>query len=354
MSASPRILIIRLSSLGDILHTLPAFAGLRAAYPDATIDWLVAKKCEFLLSAIRGIQTVHVLDTRTLLRLPPDGSAWRSLWNLIRNLRASHYDYSIDFQGLLKTALLGAISRSSSRLGFSGDLVRERPAHWFYQKTLPKPQTQRHVLVLNQMLAQLADDLPAPVCCDLQVSEDDQRYVDSLLKEKQLHDFVVMNPGGGWPTKRWKPERYGALAQKIRAELGLPVIVTTGPGEESLYSIIANHSNDSAPFHFHISFMQMIPLLKRARVLIGGDTGPFHLACALGTPVVGIFGPTSPVRNGPWREGEEAVTHLLPCSACHGRTCSTGNECMDIPAEEVFAAVVRRLKNQEKMPSARF
>jgi heptosyltransferase I len=353
MSPSPRILIIRLSSLGDILHTLPAFTGLRAAYPDAGIDWLVAKKCEFLISAIRGIDTVHVLDTRALLRFPPDGSAWRSLWDLIRSLRAAHYDYSIDFQGLLKTAVLGAISRSRVRLGFSRDLVRERPAHWFYQKTLGKPQKQVHVLVLNQMLAKLAGALPTPVCCKFQVSESDQRHVDSLLKEKGLQNFVVINPGGGWPTKIWKPERYGALAQRIQTELGLPSVVTTGPGEESLYSIIVDHCGDTPPFHFPVSFLQLIPLLKKARLLIGGDTGPFHLACALGTPVVGIFGPTSPIRNGPWREEEESVTHLLPCSACHGRTCSLGNECMDISVEEVFAAVIRRLKKLEGLPVVR-
>jgi heptosyltransferase I len=351
MNASPRILIIRLSSLGDILHTLPAFAGLRAAYPDARIDWLVAKKCEFLMSAVRGIHTVHVLDTSMLVRLPPDKSAWRSLENLIRSLRAIRYDYSIDFQGLLKTAFLGALSRSTMRLGFSKDLVRERPAHWFYQKTPGNPQRQVHVLVLNRMLAQLAGALPTPVCCDFQVSESDRLYVDSILKEKNLHNFVVINPGGGWPTKRWNPGRYGALAKKIIA-LGLPVVVTTGPGEEILYRLIEENGRNAALFHFPISFLQLIPLLKKARLFIGGDTGPFHLACALGTPVVGILGPTLPVRNGPWQETDETVFHPLPCSACHARICSTGNECMDISVEEVYAAVVRRLNNLEDPSSA--
>jgi heptosyltransferase I len=351
MNAFPRILIVRLSSLGDILHTLPAFSGLRAAYPNARIDWLVAKKCEFLMSAIRGIHTVHVLDTSTLLRFPPDVAAWRSLGNLIRSLRTVRYDYSIDFQGLLKTAFLGALSRSTLPLGFSKDLVRERPAHWFYQKVLGKPQQQVHVLVLNQMLAQLAGALPAPVCCDLQVPESDRSYVDSILEEKQLHHFVVINPGGGWPTKRWKPERYGALAKKI-IELGLPVVVTTGPGEEILYRLIEENGSDAALFHFPLSFLQLIPLLQKARLFIGGDTGPFHLACALGTPVVGILGPTLPVRNGPWRQGDETLYHPLPCSACHARICSIGNECMNIAVEEVYAAVVRRLKNMEDSPSA--
>jgi heptosyltransferase I len=155
----------------------------------------------------------------------------------------------------------------------------------------------------------------------------------------------VINPGGGWPTKRWSAQRYGNLADKIAAELGLPAVVTTGPGEEALYQAIAASCRASLPRHFTVSFLQLIPLFKRTRLVIGGDTGPFHLACALGTPVVGIFGPTSPARNGSWRSGDEVVAHTLPCSYCYGRTCPTANECMDISVDEVFAAVVRRLAN---------
>jgi heptosyltransferase I len=347
MNASPRILIIRLSSLGDILHTLPAFASLRASCPDARIDWLVAKKCEFLMAAVPGIHTLHVLNTNALLRLPPSPTAWRSLFDLIRNLQATRYNYSIDFQGLLKTAFLGAVSRSSTRLGFSKALVREHPAHWFYHKTLAKPPAPVHVTVLNRMLAELSGARPEPSHFEFQVSEEDRRHIDSFLREEQLDAFVVINPGGGWPTKRWAPEKYGALAKRIRAELGLRSIVTTGPGEEILYHTIADNCGNAAPLHFPVTFLQLIPLLMRARLIIGGDTGPFHLACALGVPVVGIFGPTSPVRNGPWREEDESIAHRLPCSACHARICSTGAECMNISMEEVFAAVVRRLKKLE-------
>jgi len=341
MNASPKILIIRLSSLGDILHVLPAFAGLRATFPQARIDWLVGNRFKFLLSAVRGIDTLHVLDTSALLHLPPQGAPWRQMRDLIRSLRAQRYDFSIDFQGLLKTAFLGSLSGSKTRLGFSRNLVREYPAHWFYSQTLDKPQEQVHVLALNQRLAGLAGARPAPVFCDFSVPEDDLRYVDSLLSQKRLDGFVVLNPGGGWPTKRWSPEKYGFLAGRIRVELGLSVVVTTGPGEESLYQTIAQHCRDV--IHLPVSFLQLIPLLKKARLFLGGDTGPFHLACALGTAVVGIFGPTSPVRNGPWQDGEEAVVHILPCSACHWRKCPTKNECMDITVDEVFAAVTRRL-----------
>jgi heptosyltransferase-1 len=266
MNASPKILIIRLSSLGDILHTLPAFAGLRASFPDARIDWLVAGQSEFLLSAVRGIDTLHVLGTTR----PHSRTRYRyargQVWKTIGNMRARHYDFSIDFQGLLKTALLGFTSGSKKRLGFSRDLVREPPAHWFYHRTLEKPQKQVHVLTLNQMLAGLAGAQTMPASCDFDVAEEDRRAIDSLLSKNQLKDFIVINPGGGWDTKRWSSERYGTLAKRIQKELGLPVVVTTGPGEDMFYRTIAAECGKPAPFHFPVSFLQLIPLLQKTRL----------------------------------------------------------------------------------------
>ncbi len=346
--SEPKILIIRLSSLGDILHAFPAFADLRKSFPGAQIDWLVGEKFAFLLSAIRGVDAIHKIDAGGLLKFPVDSSAWGEARRRIRKLRAQRYDFSIDFQGLLKTAFLGCLSRSRIRIGFSKTLVREPPAQWFYHRKLDKPAAPVHVTELNRMLAQLAGarraDFPLP---DIAASDADSNYVDSLLGEKRLKNFAVINPGGGWPTKRWRPERYGALAAKIQAELKIPVLVTTGPGEESYYEAIAKHCGAPAPQHLHISFIQLIPLLKKSLIFIGGDTGPFHLACALGTPAIGIFGPTSPVRNGPWKSEDEAVTRSLPCGCCHKRSCSADDDCMDIDVGEVFAAVRRRLEKLE-------
>jgi heptosyltransferase I len=346
--SEPKILIIRLSSLGDILHAFPAFADLRKSFPDAQIDWLVGKKFRFLLSTMQGIDTIYTIDTSNLLQFPIEDSAWSQARRLIRSLRLQSYDYSLDFQGLLKTAVLGYLSGARTRLGFSKDLVREQPSQWFYHRKLGKPGEPVHVSALNQMLAEMAGAKRSDFSpLDLAAPEADASYVDSLLAKKQLNNFAVINPGGGWPTKRWRPERYGALAAKIQDELKIPVIVTTGPGEEAYYSKIADHCSAPAPRHFQISFIQLIPLLRKAAILIGGDTGPFHLACAMGTPTVGIFGPTSPVRNGPWRKEDQTVTRMLPCSCCHKRSCAADDDCMDIAVEEVFAAVRRRIGDLE-------
>jgi heptosyltransferase-1 len=353
MSASPKILIIRLSALGDILHALPGFADLRNSFPTARIDWLVENKAAFLLSAVEGIDHIYVIDTNALNEAPFKTSEWRKALEVIRILRNQQYDYSVDFQGLLKTAFLGFLGGARTRVGFSGELVREPPAHWFYHRRLRKPSKQAHIVEQNRRLAELAGAHPVSAPLKFHAPEPDVKFINDLLVKEGLSEFVVINPGGGWPTKRWRPERFGALASRIQAELHLPVAVTTGPGEDMLYKTIAAHCSGVPPRHFPVPFLQLIPLYSRARLLVGGDTGPFHLACALGTPVVGIFGPTSPVRNGPWREGDEALARTLDCSACHGRACPTSNECMEITVEEVFSAVVHRLENTGGLPSAR-
>jgi heptosyltransferase I len=344
MKHSHKILIIRLSSLGDVLHTLPAFENLKSSFPDAQIDWLASLKSEQLLSSIRGINVLHTIDTAGLLKIPPDLSSWKKAFDLIRILRQQHYDIAIDFQGLLKTAIICSFSGSRRRLGFSGKLVRERPADLLYHLTLEKPVIPVHVSVLNQMLAALAGAHRAPADHDFIVSDSDVDFVHDRLTKEGLKDFIVFNPGGGWRTKRWHLERFGELAEKTGMKLGVPVVVTTGPGEESYHDIIVNNSGGAAVHHFPVSILQLIPLLKKARLFVGGDTGPFHLACALETPVVGIFGPTSPLRNGLWNTTGEIVTNGHPCSPCYGRTCPTATECMDIPVDTVFSAIQRRLE----------
>jgi len=343
MSDPAKILIIRLSSLGDIVHALPAFQSLRRSFPEARLDWLVERRLAFFLEAVPGIDRIVPIDTHALRRQIARPEAWRLLVRPLREVRAVRYDLAIDFQGLIKTALLCRLSAARVRVGFSRELVRERPAHWGYQRTLGRPEAPAHIVRLNLLLAGVAGATAPGLPIALKAADADGAAVDDRLRRAKTSAFVVLNPGGGWPNKRWPPERYGALADLIRTRLGLEVVVTTGPGEESLYVGIAGACPKIPPLHMPVPFMQLIPLFQRARLVVGGDTGPVHLACALGIPVVAILGPTSPARNGPWSAADEVVVRCLPCSFCHRRACPTATECMDIPVEEVFAGVAKRL-----------
>ncbi len=199
-----------------------------------------------------------------------------------------------------------------------------------------------HVVDANQLLTQAVGAVRITEPVQLTVPEQTSSAISERLEQLKLSGFVVINPGGGWGTKRWPPARYGSLAERIIRQLGLEVVVTTGPGEEGLFWDIQSNCS-SRVHHLQMTFLELIPLLKQARLFVAGDTGPLHLACALGTPVVGIYGPTSPTRNGPWSPGDRYVVKVLSCSFCYGRTCPTQNECMDISVDEVFRAAAARL-----------
>jgi lipopolysaccharide heptosyltransferase I len=344
MNSAPKVLIIRLSSLGDILHTVPALNSLRAAFPQARIDWLVEKRAAFLLSAVPGIDETFAINIGAVRTNPWSSDSWRGILRVVHALRARHYDLCFDFQGLIKTGLLSRLSRARKRFGFSAGLVREWPAHWFYNRRLDPPVAPVHIVSQNMLLAQLGGGVAVSRAVDLRIADDDERRIEKLMEHLNLKEFVVINPGGGWPTKRWSPLRYGALAARIQTELKLQVVVTTGPGEEAWYDSLLQSCSQPPPVHLQLPFLQLIPLLARAHLFIGGDTGPFHLACALRRPVVGLFGPTSPLRNGPWSAEDESVELKLDCSYCGGRSCTQQHACMDISVDEVFTSVVRRLE----------
>jgi len=343
-----KILVIRLGSLGDIIHALPACRTLRSSFPGARIDWLVEERHGFLPSAVDFLDRVITIDTKSLSTSPWEWKGWQNAGRAIAELRSNRYDVCLDFQGLLKTALLSLVSGAKKRVGFPPSLVREKPAHWFYHQVTRDPGSPLHVTRLNLLLVETIGGGTHLSQVDFGLENTVEQEVESRLSAAGISRFVVINPGGGWQTKRWSPAKYGALAAEIVKKLGYSVIVTTGPGEEHLYRKLARHSEGTL-LHLQLSFLQLIPLLRKSHLFIGGDTGPFHLACALRTPVVGIFGPTSPSRNGPWPDPDGAVHHVLPCSNCYGRSCPEANECMDIPVSEVFGQVRNGLGKKDRV-----
>lgn len=333
-----RLLVVRLGSLGDLVHTLPAVAAIRIVHPFAQIDWLVDQAHrEFL-------DLVPVLSSTIPLRKSTGGGWLQAL----RELRARQYDVAIDFQGLLKSAVLARLSGAARVIGFNRASAREGAASLLYSQRVGAGDAG-HVIDKN---LRLAATLGAP----LHRREFPILPIPSMaldrLHEQGLQRFALLNCGAAWPNKRWPASRFGLLAQWLRDRHGLTSVALWGPGEQALADQVAQTSDGAAIAAPPTSLTDLVAIAARADLMVSGDTGPTHVASALGTPVVALFGPTSPERNGPWVEADQSVSRYAVCECRYQRVCKHGEGaqwCLGtIGDAEVRDAIDRRLAPRGK------
>jgi heptosyltransferase-1 len=283
-----RFLLLRLGSLGDIVHALPAASALRSTFPESRIDWAVEPKWVRLLEGNPDLNTVIQVDRKTA----------GGLVGTVRQLRSARYTCAVDFQGLYKSALLAFASGAARRIGFRRTYAREGFASRLYTERL-NPRGA-HKVEHNLTLAEAAGAQRLPPKFPIVVRPDDESLVSNELARRNLDDFFVLNPGGGWRSKCWPPERYGELHRRIFEQHGVRGVISYGPGEESLAEAVVTAAGNSSPVAIPLELGPLMALLRRARFVVSADTGPLHLAAALGAPVIGLFGPTDPARNGPY------------------------------------------------------
>ena len=328
-----RFLIVRLGALGDVVHAIPVAAALRRAFPGATIDWLVSAKHREILDLVPVVDRRLVMDD------------WLGA---IGELRRSHYDVAIDLQGLIKSAVLARSSGAPRVLGFSSRYARERAARLFYTEAydpgrggLYDPRETRHVVDINLgVLGLLGITAPAREFPIDDVDSDAARGA----RQQTGGRYALLNPGAAWPNKRWPPSRLAAIAAELRARHGLMSVVLWGPGEEALAAEVVAGANGAAVLSPKTTIADLVALARRAALMVSGDTGPTHIAAALGTPIVGIYGPTRPARNGPLSPLDVTVSRDTVCQCHHLRRCTRERMCLlDIEVAEVLDAVERRL-----------
>ena len=301
-----RILVVRLSAMGDIIHGLPAIAALRRARPDVQLGWLVEKRWAELLCARDSdrlarrseqkplVDWVHLANFATWRKTLFSDETWREMLSCRRELRAMNYEVALDLQGTLRAALAARSSGANIRIGSSQP--REGPAGMFYTHTVEVrgAHVVEQALSLAATLAGGPLDYAEPVLPIDSASEDwGEREAETLCKP-----LVILNPGAGWGAKCWPAESFGMVARAL-ADRGMAVLINHGPGEEALAQTVRNASSGVA-VPLKCSVGQLIALTRRAQLFIGGDTGPMHLAAALRVPVIALFGPTRPERNGPF------------------------------------------------------
>lgn len=337
-----RFLIVRLGALGDIVHAIPVAAALRRAFPAARIDWLVSAKHREILDL------VPVIDRRLAIIDRRGAGRGTSMLAVVGELRRARYDVALDLQGLLKSAVLARSSGAGRVVGFASSHLREPLARLFYRETcdpggggIRDPREVRHVVHANlALLAALGIVAPA-----LEFPLD---RVDSIvarqIREATDGRYALLNPCAAWPNKRWPPSRFGAVAAGLRDRHGLTPVVLWGPGERAIGEELVGASSGAAVLSPATSIADLVELARGASLMISGDTGPMHLAAAVGTPLVGIFGPTRPARNGPWLPADVNVSRAEVCRCRHRRQCRLATMClMDIQVDEVLGAVEHRL-----------
>jgi len=337
-----RILIVRLGALGDIVHAIPVAAALRRAYPGVRIDWLVSAKHRDILDLVPVIDRRLVIDDRGA------GSSGTTLWTAIGELRRQRYDVAFDLQGLIKSAVLARSAGAARVLGFSAAYARESLARLFYTDAydggrggLFDPRETRHVVAINlEVLSLLGLQTGSPEFPIDQVDSAAARHAADATGGR----YALLNPGAAWPNKRWPPDRLGAVAAAIRERHRLTSMVMWGPGEEPLAHATVAASSGAAVATGATTIADIVALARGAAVMVSGDTGPTHIASAVGTPIVGIYGPTRPARNGPMGPDDLWVSRDAVCQCHHLRRCKLDRMCLlDIEVAEVVSAVDRRL-----------
>jgi heptosyltransferase-1 len=322
--ACSRILVVRLGAMGDIIHTLPAVAWLKQSHADSHLTWLVEPRWAPLLE-----ENPHV-DRVVLLRR----QSFAGLIETRRELRAAHYDFAVDFQGLLKSALSASAAHPDRLFGFHQSQVRERLAAWFYSdKTLSRAA---HVVDRNLELA---------AACGGSGAQPAQRVfpLPSGRPEGDLPpgDFVLASPLAGWASKQWPMDHYRSLATRLRHELGIPLVLDGPPG--------ADFSAAASAIPHHSSLPGLIYATRRAAAIVGVDSGPLHLAAALGKPGVAIFGPTDPARNGPYGDTLR-VLRTDAAATTYQRGAAIDPSMRNISPDEVFE-VLRAAMGARRRPA---
>jgi heptosyltransferase-1 len=328
--SEPRFLVVRLGSLGDIVHTFPAVAGLRNSFPRAEIVWLTHPRWVNLVVSSGLATEIWPVDSRDLA----------SVRQTIARIRAQRWDAAIDYQGLWKSALLPFLAGVPKRVGFSSEAIREFGVPILYTDQV-HPRA-KHIADQNGELSLRAGAQSAVDPVKLQVNETDRQRVCSDLAAAGIDRYVVLSPGGGWRSKCWPAERFGELCQKIREALNVRCVINYGPGEEALAAAVKSASGNAEPVPYDGELGQLMALLQGAKCIVGGDTGPLHLAIALGTKAVAIFGPTNPVRNGPYPP-QPFVLRDPAASTTHKRDTETNPSLLKISVAQVFDAVKLQL-----------
>jgi ADP-heptose:LPS heptosyltransferase len=293
-----------------------------------------------LLDGNPHLHGVVALDTLEWRKRLTSSSTWREIAQGVYNLRRTLYSAALDFQGLWKSAVVAWLSRARERVGFAERWLREPSAAALYTQRV-SPRRNVHVVEENLALVERLGAHTRRWQFPLPRNDEDDAYVAGQMGTLDSGNFIIINPGGGWRSKCWAPENYAALIRQLAGAGHDQVLLTGSPAEKPMIGGILQSAGSKLARYMPSTLVQFIALARRARLFIGGDTGPLHLAAAVGAPIVGIYGPTDPVRNGPFAAEDIVLSNCSPIN--HTRRGANPAYLSGISVGAVLAAVEERL-----------
>nr|WP_320131817.1 glycosyltransferase family 9 protein [uncultured Holophaga sp.] len=324
MADPKKILVIRLSAIGDVVRTIPSVAALRVRFPEARIHWLVEDRCAEIITGLEGIDGLKIAPRRAWNKLK--GLArFRAMLAFGHELKAEGYDLVVDFHGVAKSGFLAFLSRSPRRVGYPKGIAKEG-GHLFLTERVPVVEGKLSRYDRNFLLPRYFDPAATEPSPSLPLGEADRSMAGGWVQDQGLSPkgFVFLYPGTSkvGAYKRWPAEHFGRLADLVAEHFGLSSVIGWGPGEEEMVERLVRTAQRPVHVLPLTSMKEMAAVLELARLYIGGDTGPLHMASLLGTPAVGVYGPSDPVLNEPWRQTPFRIVRTgIDCSPCRNRKC---------------------------------
>jgi len=344
-----RILIVRLSSLGDIIHTLPAVLLLKKMYPKAMLHWIVKENYAEVFKEVDFVDKVIPLDIEKWKKEFFTKETITQIFEISKKLKDTKYELAIDFQGSIKSGFISLLSRAPVRLSFSPFYCRE-PLAAFFANVWVKPKELKmcHKVEKNIKLLEPLNIKRHQVEFGLKVPPKSKKLQEFFENSNFLNSksaFVALNPGARWETKRWPTKHWVALTERL-AKSGLTPILIWGPGEEKIVNEIVKEASFPPVVAPPTTLGELISFIANTDLFIAGDTGPLHIAAALGVPVIGLYGPTDPRLNGPYGQLDRVIMADISCRGCWRRRCSK-LECMENIKPEAVFNLVRKIKVKE-------
>ncbi len=335
-----KILIVKLSSLGDVVHALPTLEALRRTFPGAEISWLVESEWVELILGHPALDEVIVSSRKDWVKrlLRGDLEVLREASSFIRGIRRRRFDLVIDLQGLMRSGLLVGLTRARRKLGFNG--TREF-SYMFYNEKLPPYDPDLHAVLRYLSVAGHLGAVPGEPVFRIPWGRKEELAADRLLGPlgNEPGPLVAMNVTGSWATKRWGADNFRQTARMLMERSGARLVFVGGPGDSAYVAAASRGLSGKGCIDIsgQTGLKELACLLSRADLMVTTDSGPMHISAAVNTPVVAVFGPTDPARTGPFGQGHRTITANVACRPCFKRRCPYNMECMrEVGAHEVY------------------